>query len=72
MAAAKKESDDLLAAARKAIQEERRQAVAELRNQAVDLAIEAAGRLISAQMDEAKQRQLVEEYLAKLPKEKRA
>ncbi|GAC1341538.1 MAG: F0F1 ATP synthase subunit B [Myxococcales bacterium] len=72
MAAAKKESDDLLASARKAIQEERRQAVAELRNQAVDLAIEAAGRLIASQMDEGKQRKLVEEYLARLPPEKRA
>ncbi len=67
MAAAKKESDDLLVSARKAIQEERRQAVSELRDQAVDLAIEAAGRLISSQMDEGKQRQLVEDYLAKLP-----
>jgi F0F1-type ATP synthase membrane subunit b/b' len=37
----------------------------------VDLAIEAAGRLLATQMDEKKQRQLVEEYLEKLPKEAR-
>src|ERR671934_61376 len=46
-------------------------AVAELRSQVVDLAIEAAGRLLATQMDEKKQRQLVEEYLDKLPKEAR-
>src|SRR5437773_516157 len=46
MAAAKKESEDLLTAARKAIQEEKRQAAAELRGQAVDLAIQAASKLL--------------------------
>lgn len=71
MAAAKKESEELLAQARKSIQEERRQAVAELRNQTVDLAIAAAARLLQGQMDAGKQRQLVEEYLANLPKETR-
>jgi F-type H+-transporting ATPase subunit b len=71
MEEAKKESEELLVQARKSIQEERRQAVAELRNQAVDLAIEAAGRLLQTQMDANKQRQLVEEYLANLPKERR-
>jgi len=72
MAAARKESEALLAQARAGIAEERRAAVAELRAQVVDLAIEAAGRLLQAQMDEKKQRQLVEEYLARLPKEQRA
>ena len=72
MAAAKKESDDLLAAARKTIQEEKRQAIAELRAQTVDMAIEAANRLVQMNMDEKKQKQLVEEYLEQLPKETRA
>lgn len=71
MAAAKKESEDLLQAARKTIEEEKRQALAELRSQAVDIAIEAAGRLVQMNMDEKKQKQLVEEYLAQLPKESR-
>ena len=71
MAEAKKESEELLVQARKSIQEERRQAIAELRNLAVDLAIEAAGRLLQTQMDASKQRQLVEEYLANLAKERR-
>ncbi len=71
MAAARKESDDLLSAARKTIQEEKRQAIAELRSQAVDMAVEAAQRLLQMNMDEKKQKQLVEEYLSQLPKETR-
>jgi F-type H+-transporting ATPase subunit b len=72
MAAARKESEALLVQARASIEEERRAAVAGLRAQVVDIAIEAAGRLLQTQMDEKKQRQLVEEYLARLPKERRA
>ena len=68
---ARRESEELLKQARASIEEERRAAVAELRSQVVDLAIEAAGRLLATQMDEKKQRQLVEEYLEKLPKEAR-
>jgi len=71
MATARKESEALLAQARASIEEERRAAVAGLRAQVVDIAIEAAGRLLQTQMDEKKQRQLVEEYLEKLPKEAR-
>ena len=71
MAAAKKESEDLLTAARKTIEEERRQTVALLRSQVVDIAMEAAARLVSMNMDAGKQKQLVEEYLASLPKETR-
>src|SRR2546421_4553539 len=71
MAQAKKESDDLLAAARRTIQEEKRQAIAELRSQTVDMAIEAANRLVQMNMDEKKQKQLVEEYISSLPKETR-
>ena len=72
MAAARKESDDLLQAARRTIQEEKRQAIAELRGQAVDMAIEAAQRLVQMNMDEKGQKKLVEEYLAQLPKATRA
>ena len=72
MTQAKKESEDLLAAARKTIQEEKRQAIAELRAQTVDMAIEAATRLVQMNMDEKKQKQLVEEYIGQLPKEPRA
>ena len=68
MAAAKKDSEELLAAARKTISEEQRQAVAQVRTLAVDLAIAAAGQLIQSQMDAGQQKKLVEEYLGKLPR----
>jgi len=42
-------------------------AKAELRSQVADLAIEAAGRLVKATLDEKGQRKLVEEYIADLP-----
>jgi len=71
MAAAKKDSEDLLAAARQTIQEEKQKAMIELRNQAVDIAIAAAGRLLQSSMDQGKQRALVEEYLTKLPAQAR-
>jgi F-type H+-transporting ATPase subunit b len=70
MAAARKESEDLLVAARKTIQEEKRQAVAELRGHAVDMAIEAANRLVALNIDEKKQKQLVEEYIEQLPRKR--
>ena len=72
MAAARKDADDLLAQARKTISEERRQAVAELRGQVVDIAMQAASRLVQMNMDPARQKQLVEEFVAQLPKETRA
>jgi F-type H+-transporting ATPase subunit b len=68
MAAAKHESDNLLTAARKTIEEEKRKAVSELRAQAVDIAIDAASRLVQMNMDPARQKALVEEYLQQLPK----
>jgi F-type H+-transporting ATPase subunit b len=68
MAAAKKESENLLEQARKTINEEKRQAMTELRASAVDIAIDAANRLVQMNMDQAKQKQLVEEYLKQLPK----
>ena len=68
MAAAKKDSEELLVSARKTIAEEQRQAVAQVRTLAVDLAIAAAGQLIQSQMDAGQQKKLVEEYLAKLPR----
>jgi F-type H+-transporting ATPase subunit b len=71
IAGAKRESEELLVQARKTISEEKRQALAELRAQAVDIAIDAATRLVQMNMDEKKQKQLVEEYLSQLPKESR-
>ena len=66
-AKARKEADELVADARRQIAEELIKAKAELKAQVVDLAIDAAGRLVKANLDERAQRALVEEYIAQLP-----
>jgi F-type H+-transporting ATPase subunit b len=66
-ARARKEADELVATARQQITEELSKARAELKAQVADLAIDAAGRLVKANLDEKAQRQLVEEYIAQLP-----
>ena len=65
-ARARKEADDLIASARAQIQEERSKAVAELRGQVADMAIEAARRLIPQAIDEKTHRSLVEEYVKQI------
>jgi F-type H+-transporting ATPase subunit b len=64
---ARKEADDLIASARQQVAEEVSKARAELKAQVADLAIDAAGRLVKANLDEKAQRKLVEEYIAQLP-----
>jgi F-type H+-transporting ATPase subunit b len=66
-AQARKEADDLVAMARKAIGEERRLAVTQLRAEVADLAIAAASRIVKSSLDEKTQRQLVDEYIKDLP-----
>jgi F-type H+-transporting ATPase subunit b len=66
-ARARKEADELVEDARRQILEETAKAKAELRNQVVDLAIDAASRLVKANLDDRAQRALVEEYIAQLP-----
>ncbi len=67
LAQAKKDAEEFLAAARKTIQDERSKAIAEVRGVAVDLALATAGELLEANLDDAKQRQLAEDFLKKLP-----
>ncbi len=66
-ARARKEADDLVATARRQVAEEIGKARAELKAMVVDLAIDAAGRLVKANLDDKAQRALVEEYIAQLP-----
>lgn len=66
-AKARKEADDLVASARQQIAEELSKAKSELKAQVADLAIDAAGRLVKANLDDKAQRALVEEYIAQLP-----
>jgi F-type H+-transporting ATPase subunit b len=66
-AKARKEAEELVASARKQIIEEKSKAAAELKGMVADLAIEAASKLVKANLDDKAQRQLVEDYLKQLP-----
>ncbi len=63
---ARKQREQVLAQADAQVQSGLRQAKAELRAVAVDLAIQAAGKLLDKNLDDAAQRQLVERHLADL------
>ncbi|MDQ6888452.1 MAG: F0F1 ATP synthase subunit B [Gemmatimonadota bacterium] len=61
---AHKEQQDILERARGEIAAERDKAIEELRRQAVDLAIKGAGKVLERNLDDAANRQLVEQFLA--------
>jgi len=58
---------ELLDRARRDIDGEKARAIAELRREAVDLALAGAGKLIAKNLDDAGNRQLVEDFLASIP-----
>jgi len=58
------EQASLLARARQEIENEKVRAIVELRREAVDLAILGAGKVIERNLDQASNRQLVENFLA--------
>lgn len=62
----KLEQSEMLDRARREIVAERERAVADLRREAVDLAIAAAGKVIGAKLDAGTDRKLVEDYLAQI------
>ena len=62
----KQEQDELLHRARREIGEERDRAVADLRREAVDLSLAAAGKLIGERLGTDTDRKIVTEYLASL------
>ena len=64
---ARSEASAVLDQGRKQIELETKQAVARLKGTVVDVALEAAGKLIRASLDDAKHRELVESYLEELP-----
>jgi len=63
---ARKQREQLLKQAETQIDAGLRQARAELKGEAADLAIQAAGKLMGKNLDDATQRRLVEDYLADL------
>ena len=60
----KVQQQDLLERARREIASERDTAIAQIRTEAVDLAIAAAGKVIERNLDDSANRKLVEGYLA--------
>lgn len=63
---ARAEADELMARNRREIAAEKDRAVADLRREAVDIALAAAGKLIGQRLEAAQDRKIVQEYLASL------
>ncbi|MBX7117115.1 MAG: F0F1 ATP synthase subunit B [Myxococcaceae bacterium] len=68
MAKSRKEAEDYKAEARRTIDEERRKASAELKGEAVNIAIAVAEKLMVEKLDDAKHRQLAEQFITDLSK----
>lgn len=62
----RREQQDMLERARREIETEKSRAIAQLRREAVDLALAGAGKVIEQNLESAKNRQLVESYLASI------
>lgn len=67
LARARTDSAAVLEQGRRQIELETKQAVADLKETVVQVALDAAGKVISASLDDARHRRLVEEYLEELP-----
>jgi F-type H+-transporting ATPase subunit b len=66
VAEAKAEAEKVTARTLEEITAQKEKAMAELRAHVADLALEAAGKLVRAQMNDATQRRLVEDFLAEV------
>ncbi len=66
MARSRKEAEDLKADARRAIEEEKNKAVADLKAQAVALAIQVAEKLLEEKLDDTKHKALAQKFITDL------
>ncbi len=64
---AREEAQRAIDQARTSIEGEKRTAIAELRREMAELAVHAAGRLIDANLDDEKNRGLVDDLISKIP-----
>lgn len=62
----------MLERARREIEGEKQRAIAELRREAVDLAIAGAGKVIEKNLDDASNRRIVESFLSSIPAQQTA
>lgn len=65
---AKKDASKLLEDARKTIEQEKKQALSELRNEVAELAIKSASMIIEAELDQKKNKKLVDNFIGDLSK----
>lgn len=68
----RQEQEAMLERARREITAEREGALAEIRHEAVDLAISAAGKVVGQRFDTAVDRKIVEDYIQSIGKQERA
>jgi F-type H+-transporting ATPase subunit b len=61
------EAQQMLQQARRTIRQEKEQAIQELRTHAASLAIEAAGKVLDENLDNARNRKLVDEFIDSIP-----
>ena len=61
------QQQDMLERARREIEGEKQRAIADLRREAVDLAIAGAGKVIEKNLDDASNRRIVESFLSSIP-----
>src|SRR5690625_334542 len=65
---AKADAEKILETARVTIEQEKKRALSELRNEVADLAVEAAGIIIQAELDKDKTNKLVDTFIGNLSK----
>ncbi|HLR90748.1 MAG TPA: F0F1 ATP synthase subunit B [Balneolaceae bacterium] len=65
---AKADAEKILETARVTIEQEKKRALSELRNEVADLAVEAAGIIIQAELDKDKSNKLVDTFIGNLSK----
>ncbi len=68
----KKEAEEILQNARRQIEEEKAKALGEIRQYAVDLALQAAQKLVEISLDESKQRALVSDFIERVDQKRPA
>jgi F-type H+-transporting ATPase subunit b len=69
MAKSRKESEELKADARRTIEAEKAKAIADIKNEAVGLAIQITEKLLGEKLDDGKHRALAEQFVADLQKQ---
>ncbi len=61
------QAEQMIEQASRTIQQEKDRAISELRRQVADLAIQAAGKVLDENLDDARNRKLVDEYIDRIP-----